>query len=104
MMDCRNAYFRKGTQHCEHVRNSLVFELQISCTVRLSYHAYVIYVTLGDVLTFVFTPVVHRSPLECRLPMKNGNGGRGGICPMCCPSAACGTPKAITNAIGYAKC
>jgi hypothetical protein len=23
---------------------------------------------------------------------------------MCCPSAACGTPKAITNAIGYAKC
>jgi len=46
-------------------------ELQISCTVRLSYHAYVTYVILGDVLTFVLTPVVHRSPLECRLPMKN---------------------------------
>jgi len=26
-----------------------------------------------------------------------------GICPMCYPSAACGTPKAITNAIGCAK-
>ena len=95
---------RKGTQHCEHVRNSLVLNYKSAAPVRLTYDANVIYVILGDVLTFVLTPVVHRSPLECRLPMKNRHGGRGGICPMCCPSAACGTPKAITNAIGYAKC
>jgi hypothetical protein len=52
-------------------------ELQIGCTVRLSYDAYVNYVILGDVLTFVLTPVVHRSPLECRLPMKNRQWRKG---------------------------
>lgn len=62
---------RKGTQHCEHVRNSLVLNYKSAAPVRLSYDANVIYVILGDVLTFVLTPVVHRSPLECRLPMKN---------------------------------
>jgi hypothetical protein len=71
MMDCRNAYFRKGTQHRERVRNSLVLNYKSAAPVRLSYNAYVTYVILGDVLTFVLTPVGHRSPLECRLPMKN---------------------------------
>jgi len=61
----------KGAQHCEHMRNSLVLNYKSAAPVRLSYDANVIYVILGDVLTFVLTPVVHRSPLECLLPMKN---------------------------------
>jgi hypothetical protein len=59
---------RKGTQHCEHVRNSLVLNYKSAAPVRLSYDANVIHVILGDILTFVLTPVVHRSSLECRLP------------------------------------
>jgi len=70
MMDCRNAYFRKGTQRCERMRKSLVLNYKSAALVRLSYDAYVIYVILGDVFIFVLIPVVHRSPLECRLPMK----------------------------------
>jgi hypothetical protein len=64
-------------QTSETMHNSLGLNCKISCTVRLSYHAYVIYVILGDVLTFVLTPVVHRSPLECRLPMKNREWRKG---------------------------
>jgi len=70
MMDCRNAYFRKGTQRCERMRKSLVLNYKSAALVRLSYDAYVIYIILGDVFIFVLIPVVHRSPLECRLPMK----------------------------------
>jgi len=89
---------RKGTPQRERVRNSLVLNYKSAASGRLSYDANVIYVVLSDILTFVLAPFVHRSPLERSLPMKIGNGGRGGICPMCCPSAACGTQNAITNA------
>jgi hypothetical protein len=68
---------RKGTQHCKHMRKSLVLNYKSAAPVRLSYDAYVIYVILGDVLIFVLTPVVHRLPLECRLPMKNRQWRKG---------------------------
>ena len=77
LLNHRVTWRRNALQNQRNDAQFVRLELQISCTVRLSYHAYVIYVILGDVLTFVLTPVVHRSPLECRLPMKNRQWWKG---------------------------
>ena len=54
-----------AAQADENARKKSFLNYKSAAPVRLNYDANVIYVILGDVLTFILPPVVHRSPLEC---------------------------------------